>query len=668
VIQNSDEGLVSPSDIADIAGVSRGAVSNWRKRDGSFPQPTAGSATKPLFSLSDVTGWLEATGKHTTAHRVEEPRAAAMEVWAALNLLRGSLPAEEIVELVLTVATSRTDGGHVDFDDERIPADILERVVHVIEKTDRTDLGEIADFALERLARSQGKMGADLGFVGSRTTTLLANLASRLHGGVLYDPACGIAAALLDAVKLGARPARIVGHDINPRALRIASQRAELRGVELDLALTDVLAGDIDPTLRADVIVLEPPFGVRLEGTARLTDARFDFGAPPRSSADTAWLQHAIAHLADAGRAYVLSPAGTLFRSGEEGRIRAELVKHGCVEAIVGLPGKLLPHTSIPLALWVLRRPVPEAAIESVLFIDAAETVAPEHNVATWLTDAHARESVPHVVVAITDVLAAESLLTPQRWVDRTEREPSDVSAAYRQGWSAITDTMMKLQNVLKSFEHLATFSKSRVMTVSELVDQGVLDMRMGRPKDRYEDAPEELRERIATASDVRDGTLRELGIDTEYDGYPELTWEGDVLVTTMNTIRARVDEAGAHLPATGVYRLRVLDREVLSPGYLAIALSGSWNDRFQGGTTIQRASIKDLEVPLVPLTEQRDIQLAVLSIRLLHEHSAHLAEEASTVGTALLDAVRYNARLANPDISLGTTDQDGLNDSEGAK
>ena len=131
--------------------------------------------------------------------------------------------------------------------------------------------------------------------------------------------------------------------------------------------------------------------------------------------------------------------------------------------------------------------------------------------------------------------------------------------------------------------------------------------------------------------------------------------------MTTMNTIRARVDEAGGHLPSTGVYRLRVLDREVLSPGYLAIALSGSWNERFQGGTTIQRASIKDLEVPLVPLTEQRDIQLAVLSIQLLHEHSAHLAEEASTVGTALLDAVRYNARLANPDISVGQTDQDGL-------
>jgi len=123
--------------------------------------------------------------------------------------------------------------------------------------------------------------------------------------------------------------------------------------------------------------------------------------------------------------------------------------------------------------------------------------------------------------------------------VDRTEREPGDVTGDYVNGWVAINETMQKLQNDLAFFEPVASFSKSRVMTVGELIDQGVLDMRMGRPKDRYDDAPEELQERMATASDVRDGTLRELGIDTEYDDYPELTREGDVLVTTMNTIRA---------------------------------------------------------------------------------------------------------------------------------
>lgn len=157
-------------------------------------------------------------------------------------------------------------------------------------------------------------------------------------------------------------------------------------------------------------------------------------------------------------------------------------------------------------------------------------------------------------------------------------------------------------------------------------------------------------------------------GSTVRRSNYPELTWEGDDLVTTMNTVRAHVDEAGGHLPSTGVYRLRARDREVLSPSYLAVALAGRWNARFQGASTIQGASIKDLDVPLVRESEQRDIQLAVRSIQLLHEQAAHLAEEASTVGNALLDAVRYNAPLSNSTVSIGQADQDGPADSRGAK
>jgi SAM-dependent methyltransferase len=670
LIQNRDEGLVSPSDIADLVGVSRGAVSNWRKRTKTFPEPVAGTPSKPLFSLKEVTDWLERHASKTKNEALlpKDRDGGDMDVWAALNLLRERLSVDDAADLVLTLAIAHKNGEAAEIDMPNVDPETLARVSAAIDRVDIEELGTAVDFTLERLARSQGKVGADFGFVGSRTTTLLANLAATLNGGVLYDPACGIGAAVLEAVKLGARPVRVVGHDINQRALRIAAQRAELHEVDLELLRTDVLADDIDPTLRADAIVLEPPFGVRLDASARLTDARFDFGPPPRFSADTAWLQHTIAHLTGKGRAYVLSPAGTLFRGGEEGKIRTELVRHGCVEAVVGLPGKLLPHTSIPLALWALRRPVTTAATEQILLIDASETVSPEHFVRAWLTDRDARDNVPHVEVPITDILAAESVLTPRRWVDRTEREPREITECYREGWAAINETMKKLQDVLSSFEHFASFSKSRVMTVGELVDQGVLELRSGHPKDRYENLPEELRERIATASDVRDGTLNEIGVDTEYETYPELTWEGDVLVTTMNTIRARVDEAGGHFPATGVYRLRVRDREVFSPAYLAIALTGSWNERFQGGSTIQRASIKDLEVPLVPRSEQQNLQLAVLSIQLLHEQATHLAEEAGTVATALFDAVRYNAPLANSAISAGQAGQDGPKDSGGAK
>ena len=316
-----DQGLVAPSDIADMAGVSRGAVSNWRKRAQDFPQPVSGTSSKPLFSRREVVTWLEGRG-HTPIQDSGET-----DVWSALNLMRGQLSSDDAAGLLLALAVARKTGAELALEPSSIPTSFLSRVQEAVDRVDVQALSGAVDFALERLARAQGKVGADHGFVGSRTTALLANLAATRPGGVLYDPACGIAAALVEAVRLGARPSRLVGHDIDPGVLKIAAQRAALHDLHIELTQTDVLSEDVDPNLRADTILLEPPFGLRLDASRRLTDARFDFGAPPRASADTAWLQHAIAHLADDGRAYVLSPAGTLFRGGEEGRIRAELVE-----------------------------------------------------------------------------------------------------------------------------------------------------------------------------------------------------------------------------------------------------------------------------------------------------------------------------------------------------
>lgn len=635
-----DDGLVSPSDIADIADVSRAAVSNWRKRSDDFPRPIAGTSSKPLFSIQEVSAWLRSHG-----YKIEQDDGETA-VWSAMNLLRGTISVDAVAELLLSLAVARKRGTRPPTFTGVSPA-TLELVEDAVATADLSALGPTVDFALERLARAQGKMGAEVGFIGSRTSTMLANIAARRPGGLLYDPACGIAAALIEAVDKGGRPEQVVGHDVNVAALRVAAQRAELHDVSIELTATDVMAEDIAPGLLAHTVILEPPFGLRLDRSGRwLMDDRFVFGPPPRVSADTAWLQHAIAHLTGAGRAYVLSPVGTLFRSGEEGKIRAELVRRGCVEAIVGLPGKLLPHTSIPLALWVLRRPDAHALTESILFIDATETNSPETQVHEWLTDTEQRRAVPHISVPITDVLAADSVLNPQRWVNRTERDPADVIAAYEAGWAQIHDSMDQVKNALASFQRRESNSHSRVMTVGELANQGVLEVRAGRPRDRHDNAPAHIRERIITAADVREGRLESAALDNPDDDDPEMTRKGDVLVTTMNTIRARVDDVGGHLPSTGVTRVRVRDSSVLDPEYLATVLTGSWNDRFQGGSTIQRAHVRDLEVPLLAIDEQRGLQIGLSTLRELHKHATQLARGASTVASALSDSVRYGVPL----------------------
>jgi len=61
--------------------------------------------------------------------------------------------------------------------------------------------------------------------------------------------------------------------------------------------------------------------------------------------------------LSDNGRAAVIMPGGSLFRSGAEEQVRAEMVNHGVVEAIIALPPQMFVSTAVPVTLWLLRPP-----------------------------------------------------------------------------------------------------------------------------------------------------------------------------------------------------------------------------------------------------------------------------------------------------------------------
>ena len=661
-------GYVSPSDIALIADVSRGAVSNWRKRSSDFPQMVSGTPAKPLFARDDVMDWLRRNGR-ITDDKESRQRRAGMDLWAAVNVLRGRIAVMDIGELVLELAVARREGRAPDLGGSvGDHAPDISSVESALSAIADEDLARSVDYVLQRIARAQVKGGAESGFIGSRTSEMLARLAANRPGGILYDPACGIASALIGGVELGAEPHRVIGHDINEAALRIARQRAILHGVPIELVHTDVLGEDIDPGLRADTIVLEPPYGMHYDSSARLTDPRFVFGTPPRTSSDTAWLQHAVTHLADAGRAYVLSPSGTVFRGGAEAKIRADLVRQGCVEAIISLPGKLLPHVSIPLTLWVLRRPVEGIDPNPILMIDATEVEEPEAAIAQWLVDPRAREEVPSVEVSTTDVLAADANLSPQRYTNRAEPDPDEVTAAYQRGWADIMATTQAIAEARNGVEFFAQHSLSRIMTVGELVDEGVIVVRRGKPKDRYDDEPDVLRARIISAGNIRDGSNFD-GWDLDFDPpqHPDLTEPGEVLVTTMNEVCARVDEYGDHLVTADVYRLRIAANDVLSSKYLAFTLTGSWNSRFMSGATIKRVPVRDLEVPILPIDQQERLGLAGLVLDLMKDDARKLVQRTDDVRSALLDAIRYDAPLKHSD-PIGGMNKNADEPTEGNK
>ncbi|MGO2811972.1 MAG: hypothetical protein ACTIBG_10945 [Brevibacterium aurantiacum] len=78
------ETLMSMQDIADLAGVTRPAVSQWRRRtkvrgrDVPFPQPSYGPAGRELFETREVVDWLRSTGRGNNAEFAEDAPAAGI--------------------------------------------------------------------------------------------------------------------------------------------------------------------------------------------------------------------------------------------------------------------------------------------------------------------------------------------------------------------------------------------------------------------------------------------------------------------------------------------------------------------------------------------------------------------------------------------------------------
>lgn len=668
------EPLLAPSDIADLAGVSRGAVSNWRNRGEGFPEPTAGTAARPLFNLSEVVAWLRANGKEMTEKRYD------LRMWSAMNALRGELTPEDMGTLAIAMACackmlhdadgekgldefaeSVTEQGlrilqnppeTVDRRQWRalVPANIffqqiptapaVRAVYDAVRRIPVEELADAADFVLERVSSAQLRAGAESGFVGSRSAKLLAALASRHPvASTIYDPTCGVGVSLLsatDASRAAGHPyTRIVGHDVSEFALTTATQRAYLRGVDVEFVLGDVLAEDPDPALRADLVVAEPPFGLGWNDQNAFFDSRWHFGTPPPKNADLAWPQHAVAHLAPGGRAYLLMTMGSLFRTGREQQIRAELLRQGCIESVIALPPRMLPHTSIPISVWVLCLPGESRNPGWVTVVDGSDVTHPEDEITNWL-DLPDESTVPHANVTSVDILAADADLNPHRWLQPAGPDPDEVAAVYCKGLISIDTTIEHLDAVQRPLRVFPGAGDTRIIALGDLAEQKVLDVKRWPTSRPPEDDP-----LAVSPGDLRTGTLpRASGTVDD----PRLTRPGDILVTTHNGIHSLIDHDGGHRIYGDVHIIRVLT-DYLLPEYVAATVAGQWNDRVSNQMAagpIRRARLRDLEIPLIPLKDQQKFLEALASLREVEALAHRLSEDVKNSTSALLNHVRY--------------------------
>ena len=153
----------------------------------------------------------------------------------------------------------------------------------------------------------------------------------------------------------------------------------------------------------------------------------------------------------------IVLPHGVLFRGGEEGEIRKNLIENNHIDAIIGLPANIFFGTGIPTIIMVLRQ---KRENTDVLIIDASKGFIKEgKNNKLRASDIKRiadtfikRESIPKFsrVVSREEIRSNDYNLNIPRYVDTFEPEPeidlNEVAAEIRKLQSEIKDIDAELK------------------------------------------------------------------------------------------------------------------------------------------------------------------------------------------------------------------------------
>jgi hypothetical protein len=431
--------LMSMAEIAELAKVQRPVVTTWRRRHRDFPPSVGGDTAQPLFDPRQVADWLIRTGR---ADRDQiEPELSLH----TLTGLADRCPGTDLVAAVTALICLRylaeeneplADGTH------DVLAALREQAA-IIDPNDRLFLSEVRDIpsaegwlaglvdelveaawgcrqAFERIMATRNRFRAGA-LSASAVSPALARLIAEISGArelarrtdslIVTDPAAG-AGDLLAAVAHLLGPDRapmFIGAEADPALARLVRRRLTVHGVpalDMDIRIGAELPDESgDP----DVIVTQIPY---LPGEERDASSILDR------------VGDAAVRITAGRFAVVLGPAAALagdlppFSAGA--RARADLLKSDMVEAIIRLPGGVVPfRPGYETALWVLTQARGSRWRGRVLLADVSDRLLTGEvvrdlveDVITWRRDGYVPEAHRRVFGVQMEI---SSLVDPPR-------------------------------------------------------------------------------------------------------------------------------------------------------------------------------------------------------------------------------------------------------------
>jgi hypothetical protein len=678
--------LMSMPEIAELAHVQRPVVTTWRRRHKDFPKQAGGDAAHPLFFAREAADWLIMTGR---ADRDAIEPEIGLHTLAALA---GQYPGQDLVAAITALICLRYLAGEneplADGTDDVIAA--LHDRASIIDPNDRLCLSEIHAIpgsagwlaglvdelieaswdcgkAFEKVmaARNRFRVGS---LFSNAVSPALAQLIAEVSGArelarrtdsiIITDPVTGVG-DLLTAV------ADLLGPDHEPMFTGAEADPALARLVRRRLTVHRVPAEDMDIRVGADlpdetgdpdVIVTQIPYR-------------------PREDRDLAWV---LDQVGDVGVrvttdrfAVVLGPsaalAGDLPQFSAAARARADLLKGDMVEAIIKLPGGLVPfRPGYETALWVLTQARGSRWRGRVLLADVSDrplTAAVVRDLAedvvTWRRDGYVPAAHRRVFGVQVEV---SSLVDPPRPLSagrkpmsvRGRKADADEQITLVTRYGADLDQLGATATV--SREHVAT----EVLTASDrhpatesvgaLARRGRLVMRKG-TRLTPADVDASGKHVVLGANEVlgyRRPGERRVDFEVFASRYPNarLTEPGDILVTLTPRPGVMIDWDGyaiAEFPVR-ILRIPAAEAEQFTPRVLgALLFSDGSAVRAEGAVRAGRL-----------LEDQRVILLSPAEVQAFDALLASL-DERRAVAQREIDVLDELRRIATGGLIGGT-------------
>ncbi len=261
-------------------------------------------------------------------------------------------------------------------------------------KQDYDVLGYIYEYLIEKFAANAGKKAGEF-YTPHEVSLLMSEIVAHhvkdREKIEIYDPTSGSGSLLIN---IGSSVAKHVADENNIKYYAQELKANTYNLTRMNLVMRGILPNNIvtrngdtleddwpffdenDPTgsynpLYLDAVVSNPPYSQQWDPDHKESDPRYArFGLAPKTKADYAFLLHDLYHLKPDGIMTIVLPHGVLFRGGEEGKIRKQLIEQNHIETIIGLPANIFFGTGIPTTILVLRQ---KRTNTDVLIIDASK-------------------------------------------------------------------------------------------------------------------------------------------------------------------------------------------------------------------------------------------------------------------------------------------------------